>query len=333
MVSSLPRPSSAVGALLAWLVAALPAAAQVNVDDRLNAVVAVEAEIPGDARTAQSLGTERAGNGVVIDDGNLVLTIGYLVLEAYSVVLRTNDGRALPAEILGYDYDTGFGLLKPAVPLNLTPIPFGRSADVAEGAPVLIVGSGGAQQAIAGQVTSRREFAGYWEYLLDSALYASPPHPNWGGAALLDGDGALIGIGSLFVPDARAGSRPLPGNMFVPIDLAGALVDEVRRTGKLTPQRTRPWLGMYSVESDGRVVVARVAPDGPADKAGIARGDVVVAVAGERVKTIADMYRRIWSLGQPGVDVPLSVARGNAGRELTVRSGDRYDYLKLDPTF
>ncbi|MEQ9643123.1 MAG: S1C family serine protease [Alphaproteobacteria bacterium] len=328
-----PRRNSAIAGALVALLAWLPAAAQVNVDDRLNAVVAIEAEIPSDARTARTLGTERAGNGVVIADGELVLTIGYLVLEAYSVLLRTNDGRALPAEILGYDYDTGFGLLRPAAPLKLTPIPFGRSADVAEGAPVLIVGSGGAAQAIAGQVTSRREFAGYWEYLLDNALYASPPHPNWGGTALLDGDGALIGIGSLFVPDARHGGRPLPGNMFVPIDLALPLIDEVRRTGKLTPKRARPWLGMYSVESRGRVVVARVAEGGPAAKAGIAAGDVVTAVAGARVASIADMYRRIWSLGQPGAAVPLSLARDGATRQLTVRSGDRYDYLKLDPTF
>jgi S1-C subfamily serine protease len=329
-------PSSALAALLTLLLA-LPAAAQSDLERRLDAVVAIEAEVPGDARTARTLGTERTGNGIVIgageaSDGDLVLTIGYLVLEAYSVVLRTNDGRRLPAEVIGYDYDTGFGILRPVVPLKLAPMAIGSSEGVAVGDPVLIGGSGGRGQALPGKVTSRRTFAGYWEYLLDQALFAAPPHPNWGGAALLDANGALVGIGSLFVPDAQPGSSPRPGNMYVPIDLAKPLLDEVRRTGTLA-HRPRPWLGIYSVESDGRVIVAHVAEEGPAAAAGITRGDVVVAVAGRRVTSMADLYRQVWALGTAGVEVPLTLAREGRRQEVTVRSADRYDYLKLDPTF
>ena len=311
---------------------ALADTAPFDLNQTVNAVVKVTAEVPADARTAAFLGTEREGNGIVIDDDGLVLTIGYLILEAMSANVANAAGEMVPAEIVAYDYDTGFGLLRALDPLDIAPLRLGSASELNERDPVLVVGSGGQEATIGAFVVSRREFAGYWEYLLDSAIFTSPPHPNWGGAALIGPNGRLLGVGSLLVRDAMPPPDLIPGNMFVPIDLLKPILGELLELGR-AGGKPRPWLGMFSAESLGRVVVTSVARDGPADSAGIESGDVVVSVSGETIDDMGRLYRKIWSLGEAGVDVPITVLRGSQALDIVVRSGDRYDYLKLRQTY
>ena len=324
---------SACGVAVLFLAPTARGAEQTPFDfERLAAaVVRVEAKVPQDARTADTLGRERAGNGVVIDDGGLVLTIGYLILEASEVTLITVDGKAVPAAIVAYDHESGFGLLRALSPLRVAPVRLGDSAGIAERDPILIVASGGRTQTIGAFVVGLREFAGYWEYLLERAIFTTPPHPNWGGAALIDRQGRLVGIGSLMVPDALRGDRPLPGNMFVPVELLRPIMADLLAGARPGPRR--PWLGVISNESSEGIVVMRVAPGSPAEQAGIRRGDVILAVGGSRTHNVSEMYRKLWSLGEAGVQVPLQVRRGDASREITVRSGDRYRYLKLESAY
>lgn len=298
----------------------------------LDAIVGVRAEIPADARTAGVLGTEREGAGVVIGDDGLVLTIGYLIMESVSAEILLGDGSSVPAEVTAYDYDTGFGLLRPLSPLAVEPIDLGESAPLSEQDKVLAVGFGGLAAASPAYVVSRRDFAGYWEYLLPKAIFTSPPISGFGGAALIGPDGRLLGIGSLIVGDAAPGDEPLPGNMFVPIDALKPIYQDLLAQGRAAGP-ARPWLGLYSEEVRGRIFVQRVAPEGPAAAAGLRANDVIVAVKGDAVTTLADFYRKVWALGEAGVEVPLSVLGPDGVSEISVSSGDRYDYLKLDPTY
>ncbi len=299
-----------------------------DLDQALNAIPALRAEIPADAYTARMLGTEREGSGILIDDRGLVLTIGYLVVEATAVSLTTNDGRSFPAEVVAYDYDSGFGLVRAAEPLPGAPLTLGRSSELDAGAPVIVATQGGRNQAISGNIVSKREFAGYWEYLLDEAIFTSPPHPNWGGAALLGTDGKLYGVGSLYVEEALPGENPLPGNMFVPIDLLEPIFADLMTLGRAA-RASRPWLGMFTTEAQNEMLVAGVAPGGPADRAGIRAGDVLLSVEGEPVAGMGDMYRRIWGAGDAGADIRFGFRRDGDAFDLVVKSGDRYNYLKL----
>jgi S1-C subfamily serine protease len=309
---------------------ALPAkeAPPFDLDAILRAVVRIETRVPADARTARGLGTERTGNGVVIDDAGLVLTIGYLILEASEVVLTDADGKEVAADIVAYDHETGFGLVRALGPLAATAVRLGRSADLAEDDPTLIAAHGGRTQASGAVVVSRREFTGYWEYLLERAIFTSPPHVNWSGAALIAADGRLVGIGSLLVGDARPGPEPLPGNMFVPVDILKPIMAALLERGSRA-RPPRPWLGMFTTDGHGRVVVTWVSPGGPAAAVGLRPGDSVVAVAGKPVRSVADLYRKVWALGGAGVEVPLTVHRNDSVQQYAIRSGDRYDHLKL----
>ena len=322
------------GRLLAGLLVVLACFARLATAGPLDAVVGVRAVIPADARTAPVLGTARAGSGVVIDDG-LVLTIGYLILEAIETDILLAGARVVPAEVVAYDTETGFGLLRALGPLEIEPIALGGSAALSEDTEVLVAGFAGfgGPGAIAGaHVVSRRDFAGYWEYLLPEAIFTAPPHPAFGGAALLGPDGKLLGIGSLAVADAAAPQQFSPGNMFVPIDALKPILDDMIALGR--PRRPpRPWLGLYSADLNGRVLVNRVASYGPAAKAGIAANSVIVAVKGAPVRDLADFYRKLWALGPAGVDVPLTLMTPEGVQETTVRSADRYDFLKIQSSY
>lgn len=332
----LPRPRWRPALLVAWLAlapfAATAAEAPASEFEQVaQAVVRIDSRIPADARTVESLGRERAGNGVVVDSTGLVLTIGYIILEAQEVTLTTAAGKQIPADVVAYDHETGFGLVRALAPLEATPVRFGDSAALSEGEPVLVMGHGGRAQVVGAYVVSLREFAGYWEYLLERAIFTSPPHPNWGGAALINREGRLVGIGSLLVGDAMRGEQTLPGNMFVPTTLLQPVMADLL-SGTVSRPR-RPWLGIYSSDAEAGVVVTRIAPGGPAERAGIRAGDVIDAIAGERPGGVADMYRRIWALGDAGVEVPLEIRRDGVTQEITVPSGDRYRYLKLHGAF
>lgn len=322
-----------------WMVAAWAAPAvaadltRQDAHEILRAVVTVHAEVPADARTASGLGRERAGNGVVIDDSGLVLTIGYLILEASAVTVIDTEGRTVPAQLVAYDHETGFGLVRALQPLGVTPIEIGDSDTIASGDAVLALGSGGARPLTPQQVVDRRAFAGYWEYLLDDAIFTAPPHPGYGGAPLIGLDGRLLGIGSLLVGNAAPGDEPVPGNMFVPINLLKPILAELLADGRRTG-RAQPWLGIYANEADGRVFVSRVVEGGPAEAAGVQPGDVIMGVGGRTVHDMVELFQRVREQGDAGIDVPLDVLSPHTSEmaigRVTVKSVDRYDWLKLD---
>lgn len=299
-----------------------------DVEEALDAVVSLEARVPEDAYTAEALGTFRSGQGVQIRPDGLVLTIGYLIAEAQEVTLATNDGLEVPAHPIAYDYETGFGLVKALRPLNVPALGLGDAGRLPVGAPVTLGGAGGLRRSLAARVVARQEFAGYWEYLLDDALFTAPAHPHWGGAALIGPDGALLGIGSLQLQHQAPGGRVVPLNMSVPVDLLKPVLDDL-----LAPARrgrpARPWLGLYAGEDeDDRVIIVGLAGDGPARRAGLKEGDVVRAVAGKAATSLAGFYRALWATGSAGVDVPLTLEREGDVFGLVVTSADRSRFLK-----
>ena len=312
---------------------ALPAAAQQNAAEHFNAIVKVTSTVPGEARTARTLGTTREGTGVVLDSDGLIVTVGYVILEASSVDVETADGKKIPAEIVAYDHDTGFGILRTASSPGVKPLEIGSSHGLKQKQQVIVAAYGGATAAMGAFVVDRRDFAGYWEYLLENAIFTSPPFAQFGGAALLDAGGKLVGIGSLIVPNAlEQDGGMLPGNMFIPIDALKPILGDLIAKGR-SSNNNRPWLGLYSETFRGRLFVSRVPESGPAWAAGIRPGDMVLGVAGKPVTDLADFYRKVWALGDPGVDVPLLVLRGNKPAEMTVTSTDRDKWLRLKPTY
>jgi len=298
-----------------------------DLDSVLSSVVSLRANIPEDAFTAPILGTEREGQGVVIDNSGTVLTIGYLVTEAEEIWLIGNNNMALPAHVLAYDQETGLGLVQALGTLGLPAAEIGESFPVAVGEPVIVAGQGGTEEAVNAQVVSVREFAGSWEYLLDDAIFTIPAHSKWSGAGVFNRLGQLIGIGSLYIQQAIPGEEQIDGNMIVPIDILKPIFDDLVTLGRpSTPPR--PWLGMTTAEADDRLVVAGLAKRGPAMRAGIDLGDMIVGVAGEPVSGLSTMFRKIWSLGSAGVPVPLTLERDGRTLSITVDSGARADYLK-----
>jgi S1-C subfamily serine protease len=299
--------------------------------DAANAAVTVKAKAIANARSIKTLGEERTGAGVLIAPEGLVLTIGYLILEADQVEVTTARGRTLPATVVAYDHATGFGLLRPIGPLDVKPIRLGSSANVESLDRLMTVGGGGEESVTVATVVSRRPFAGYWEYMLDDAIFTSPPRPDHSGAALINKDGELVGIGSLFVMDAASPGERLPGNMFVPIDLLKPILAEMIRTGR-QKGGMRPWLGVSSLEEDGRIKVMRVSDDGPAAEAGLTPGDIILSMGGEKLETLPDFYRRLWAAGAPGVEVQLKVLHGTEIRDVKVKSIDRAQLIRRKPT-
>jgi S1-C subfamily serine protease len=297
-----------------------------DLERALDAVVLVRTEFPEDAFTAQILGTERAGNGVVINESGLVLTIGYLITEASVIWLATNKGTVVGGTVLAYDQASGFGLVQPLGKLGVKPIERGTASSIRVGENVVVAGHGGRAHALKATVFAKREFAGYWEYVLDEAFFTAPAHPQWGGAALIGADGKLAAIGSLLVQE-KIDAGTIQGNMLVPIDLLEPILDDMVKTGR-TRHPPRPWLGMYSTEAGERLVVAGLAPGGPAERAGVRVGDVVLEVAGHKPKTLADLWRRIWRAGPSGAIVPLKLAREGKVFEVAITSADRTDFLK-----
>lgn len=294
------------------------------------AVFTLHSKVPSDAFTAQHLGEQREGSAVLIDQDGLALTIGYLVTEATTVSLVDWTGAAKAAEVVGYDQATGYGLVRLLEPVDARPIPLGRAADVSTGAQLTVVAGGGLEYAMAVRLLSKREFAGYWEYLLDEALFTSPPHPHWSGSALLSPEGKLIGLGSLYVQDAMPAENTPAGNMFVPIDMLPEIVAEMADTGRMA-REPRPWLGMFVTEADGALVIAGMVETGPAARSNLKLGDIVMGVAGEDVSDLGEFYRAIWARGPAGASIRLNVLRNDRLRDIAVRTADRQSYLKRMP--
>jgi S1-C subfamily serine protease len=304
----------------------------VDAERFFSAIVKVQARALPDARSAATLGTAREGSGVVIDGTGLVVTIGYLIIEADEVSITDDHGHTLPASVVGYDHATGLALVRAIAPLAASPLPLGDSTRLEETDPVLIVNHAGRSEVTMAYVVSRRLFTGNWEYLLERAIFTSPPTLNWSGAALIDKDGALLGVGSLILRDATESDPHLPGNMFVPIDLLKPILSDLVKSGRRAGP-ARPWLGVSADEVRGRLLVTRVSPEGPADRAGVQAGDIILGVGPDAVHTQAEFYRKVWSRGSAGSEIPLRVLQDSEVREIKLRSIDRLDYFRQKPMY
>jgi S1-C subfamily serine protease len=297
-----------------------------------NAVVGVKVKALPNARSNDTLGEERAGSGILIRDDGLILTIGYLIMEADTVEVTDASGTTVPASIVAYDHATGFGLIKSLAKLAEKPIKLGTSAPVSQLDRLMIVTGGEEQTISVATVVSKRQFAGYWEYLIDGAIFTAPPRLDHSGAALVNKDGELVGVGSLFVMDAMTPGEKLPGNMFVPVDLLKPVLDEMVKTGGQAGGR-RPWLGVNSLEENGRVTVMHVNEESPAEKAGVEAGDIILSVNGEPVESLEKFYGKLWRPGaKPGNEVRLTLLHGVSLKEVTVQSIDRREFMRHKPS-
>ncbi|HZR62230.1 MAG TPA: S1C family serine protease [Xanthobacteraceae bacterium] len=312
----------------------IPSASQPKADDYgydlehvFGAMVGLRSIIPADAFTAETLGTERAGHGVFIRDNGLVLTIGYLITEAETIWLTLADGRSVPGHVLGYDQETGFGLVQALAKLDVPALDIGESSAASIGERVVVAGAGGRPRSVAARIVAKQEFAGYWEYVLDEAIFTAPAHPNWGGTALIGPEGDLLGIGSLQLQHVVDKGQPQNINMIVPIDLLKPILDDLLKTGRRSGP-PRPWLGLYATEVESRLVVVGLADRGPAKKADLRNGDIVLSVAGKEVRDLAGLFRRIWAQGQAGVDVPLTIYRDGSTMDVRIKSSERNRFLK-----
>lgn len=298
-----------------------------DLDEALSAVVGLKTIVPGDAFTAETLGTERLGHGVLIGDQGVVLTIGYLVTEAETVWMRMANGKVLPGHVIGFDQETGFGLVQALGRVELPSLVLGDSTSASIGDAVVMAGTGGRQNSIAASIVARQEFAGYWEYVLDQALFTAPSHPHWGGTAMIGPGGKLLGIGSLQVQQVLKNGKSEDINMVVPIDLLKPILDDMLKLGR-SRRPARPWLGLYATEVDKRIAVAGVSSRGPARRADIRAGDIILGVADTDVRNLAGFFRKVWSLGEAGVDVPLRVNRNGRTLDVRIASADRRSFLK-----
>lgn len=300
-----------------------------DLEGALRAVVSLRANVPSDAFTAESLGTERTGSGVAIrvpggPDG-LVLTVGYLITEAETIWLVPHDGRAVAGHALAYDQETGFGLVLALGKLGVTGLELGKSSALRVGEQLVMAAGGGLARAMETRLAARQEFAGYWEYLLDEALFTAPAHPFWSGAAVIGPDGKLVGIGSLILQ--QGGGQRADMNMVVPIDLLQPIIGTMLSTGA-SGRKPRPWLGIFVMENDGGLVVGGLADGGPAERAGVQVGDQVLGIDDEEVSEIAALWRGLWSAGAPGAEIKLRVARNDAKLTIRIATADRNRSLR-----
>ncbi len=318
--------------VLIWILTATGIQAATKNPDSAKSVVGIEAKIPKIARTSQFLGTHRTGSGVVIDQNGLIVTIGYLILEAETVTIIDIDNQHIPASIIGYDADSGFGLLRALIELKAVPITLGESAKLSKKDTVTVV-SHMTTTAHAAHVDSRRTFTGYWEYLLENAIFTVPAMPHFSGAALIDESGTLVGIGSLLISEfAEINGVSVPSNMFVPVDQLKQIMNDLLKYGR-SSKTPRPWLGVNATSQNGQVLVLRVTPNGPADLAGIKRGDIILNVGLQKVDSLETLFKSIWRLGNAGVEVPLKIMRGNSQRQVNIISKDRYRHYRMSHVF
>lgn len=295
----------------------------------LQSVVSIKSRVPADAFSARTLGTEREGSGVVIRKDGLVLTIGYLVGEADSIWITTATGRVVPGHALAYDFETGFGLVQALGRLEAPAIGLGGETTPETGMQTVLAAAGGGEEggAVACSVVAKEPFAGYWEYLLEEALFTAPAHPSWGGAALIGDDGKLLGIGSLVLQHRDQRGRRLDLNMCVPVTLLHPIMDDLLSYGRVN-KPARPWIGLYAADQEEGIVVASVAAKGPAEKAGLRAGDRILGIDGTEAADLAALWRSLWSRGPAGVRVSVEAERDGKRFSVPVASADRSSFLK-----
>ncbi len=298
-----------------------------DLERALKAVVSLKTYVPSDAFTANTLGTERAGSGVMIRDTGLIATIGYLITEAETVWITTNDGQVVPGHALAFDQETGFGLVQALGKLDIPHLDIGDSDSLKVGDQAVMAAGGGRHHAVETRLVGRQEFAGYWEYALDDALFIAPAHPFWGGCGLIGTDGRLMGIGSLILQQGDAKGRRLDMNMVVPIGLLSPILSDLLTYGRVN-RPARPWLGMYATESGTSIVVGGTTDNGPAEQAGLRPGDKILTVNDEEIPDLAGLWRRVWSSGSAGAEVRLRIERDGDARRVSMRSADRTSFLK-----
>ena len=295
-----------------------------KIEPILRSIVTLRSSIPEDAFTAGTLGSQREGSGVVIRESGLVLTIGYLITEAEEVWLTTSSGRVVPGHALAYDQETGFGVVQALGSLDAPALDLGDASGAKIGDSVVL--ADGTGRYVEADIVARQEFAGYWEYLLDDAIFTAPAHPSWGGAALVGEDGKLIGIGSLRLQMSRSGEIA-DINMVVPIDLLPPILDDLIERGRVD-KPPRPWLGAFSAESNGEVIVMSVSEGSPAAKAGLQQGDIISDVRDAEVEGLGDFYRKLWASGPAGAEVPMRIVRDGRETWLRVKTADRSAFLR-----
>ncbi len=299
-----------------------PRALAFDLDQALSAMVLVHSRVPETALTAAALGTERAGNGACIGDDGLVITIGYLVTEAEQVWLTSSEGQTAPGYVVGYDQETGFGLVRAVQPLDVSALSLGDSETIEPHDSIIVAAHGGREHAINAKVSTKGEFAGYWEYVLDEAIFTVPAHPNWGGTGAIGMHGELLGIGSLLVQQVTPSGESASANMIVPIDLLKPIFDDLCNYGRRSTP-ARPWMGMLVQDVGDHLVVGNTYPECPADEAGLKPGDTILEVAGEPMTGLAQMFRKVWSLGPAGTEIPLRLLREGRTFEVLLHSIDR----------
>lgn len=326
---------AAAAVLIAGTAAAATAAAESPIEQQSralwrasNAVLGLQADAVEDARSARTLGAHRAGSGVLIGADGLVLTIGYLILEAELVDLVTDDDRRIPARVVGYDVATGFGLVQALAPLRLVPAPLGEAAALQPSEPLIIVSGGEDGEVGPTRLASRRSFSGYWEYHVDGALFTAPARADHSGAGLFNLNGELVGIGSLLVNDAfgAAGAR-VPGNMFVPIDLLKPILAELRERGSSSAS-ARAWMGINAAEVSEGLRIIRVSDDSPADVAGLQAGDRILRIDGAAVARLEELWKRLWTGASAEREVRLEIERDGQRQTLSVQTVDRAKTLR-----
>ena len=327
MSNPVHSPSFFSVALSTWRAVNAPYTNAGRSDNLPDGIVKLSIKAIAGARSADTLGAEREGTGVVIDGSGLILTVGYLIIEAGSILAMAPDGRVYPASVVGFDHASGFGLLRAAAGVAKQPLKRGDSSKLKTLQSVRIAAHEDAGGVSPACVSSRRRFTGWWEYMIDDAIFTAPPRGEHSGAALLDDDGALLGIASLWVSDTLASGVAFPGNMFIPINLLNPILDDLITYGRRQAP-ARPWLGIYTEDIEGHVVVTRTLPDGPADRSGIKRGDILLGVAGHSIGNQSDFYERLWASGEAGDDVTLHVLHDKKVKHFVVYSADRTDYFK-----
>jgi len=298
-----------------------------DLERTLKAVVSLKSYVPADAFTANTLGTERAGSGVMIKSTGLIATIGYLITEGETIWITSNEGQAVPGHALAYDQDSGFGLVQALGKLDLPVMEIGDSDALKVGDQAVMAAGGGRHHAIETRIVGRQEFAGYWEYVLDDALFTAPAHPFWGGCGLIGTDGKLMGVGSLILQQGDAKGRRFDMNMVVPIGLLTPIMSDLLTYGRVN-RPARPWLGMYATEAEEALLIGGVSDNGPAEQAGVRPGDKILTVNDEEAPDLAGLWRRVWSSGSAGAEVRLRVERDGSPKRISVRSADRASFLK-----